>query len=125
MKTGGKLAIHRSDRPGDFIGIFTMQDKHTGKDRVGTVHEAPTLPQVARPGGRARPLAMWGPRAPPRLLLFPKNSYLFQNWTDIFFMEFLESVYLPYHIPIPFSGFWSLSEGFFYVLFRCNYLNNV
>ena len=40
-------------------------------------------------------------------------------------MEFLESVYLPYHIPIPFSGFWSFLEGFFYVFFRCNYLNNV
>jgi hypothetical protein len=26
------------------------------------------------------------------------------KWTEIIFMEFLESVYLPYHIPTPFQG---------------------
>ena len=40
-------------------------------------------------------------------------------------MAFLESVYFPYHIPTPFSGFWSVPEGLSYVLLQCYHLNNI
>ena len=76
----------------------------------------------------------WGPqgiRAHPRgggallpcgsLVGPPVVSYfcIFSNipkWIEIFFMEFLESVYLPYHIPTSFQG----SGAFQKVSFMCS-----
>ena len=52
----------------------------------------------------ARPGASWAPGRSPRLFL---NFVFFSNipkLTESIFMEFLESVYLPYHIPLPFQG---------------------
>ena len=51
----------------------------------------------------ARPGASWAPGGSPRLFLI----FVFLNipkLTESIFMEFLESVYLPYHVPLPFQG---------------------
>lgn len=75
--------------------------------------------------GVAVPLIHVGPSSTASAASFSLKFLNILKLTEIIFIEFSESVYLPYHIPIPFSEFWILSEGFFYVLFRCNYLNNV
>ena len=124
MKTGGKLAIRRSDRPGDFIGIFTVQDKHTGGRRSREGARGPHMDRW-RAQGVGRAPCPCGPSGTALAASFSQKFLFILKLTDIIFMEFSESVYLPYHVPIPFSGFWSLPESFFYVFFRCNYLNNV
>ena len=53
----------------------------------------------------------------PKFLNIPKQ-------TEDTFVELLESVYLPYHIPTPFSGLWSVSKDFPYVFLWCYSLNN-
>ena len=45
--------------------------------------------------------------------------------TENIFMEFLESVYLSYHIPTAFSGFWSVPEDYLDVFFRCDDLDDI
>ena len=40
------------------------------------------------------------------------------------FVDFSESVYLPYHVP-PYFHFWSVPTGLFYVFFRCQSLDNI
>jgi hypothetical protein len=44
--------------------------------------------------------------------------------TEIIFMEFLELVYLPYHIPTPFQGSRAFRKDFD-VFLRCHCLNNI
>ena len=58
----------------------------------------------ARPGGRARPPPSWRPRVLPGLLLI---FFIFLNIPkrrNIALKTILESVYLSYHIPIPFRS---------------------
>ena len=55
---------------------------------------------------------------------FPNFCYI-PKLTKNIFVDFLESVYLPYHVPPIFSRFWSGAEGLFYVFFRCESLDNI
>jgi hypothetical protein len=52
---------------------------------------------------------------------FIKNPKL----TKSKFVNFPESIYLPYHVPPLFQLFWSVSEGLPYVFFRGHGLNNI
>ena len=86
------------------------------------------------PGRQNPPGRTWLPGAPwwpvPTRVCFLVVSY-FPNFcyipklTKNIFADFLESVYLPYHISPLFSQFWSVPKGLFYMFFRCQCLDNI
>lgn len=123
-KTGGKLVMRWSDCPGNLIGIFTMQDKHTREIRSREGARGPHMDRWRAQGvGRTPcPCGALGHRLGcfffPKILIYSKMDRY--NFYGIFGVVLL-SVSRTYS----FSGFWGLPESFFYVLFRCNYLNNV
>ena len=89
----------------DFLSCKTS---NPGENGVGKAHVGPTSHQGA-PGGVARPGASWAPGGSPQLFLIFVFFSNIPKLIESIFMEFLESVYLPYHIPTPFQGsgaFW-------------------
>ena len=81
--------------------------------------------QRGAPGGPGAPWWVLGPSCALLTVSYFPNFLKIPKLTESKFVNFLESVYLPYHAPPLFQLFWSVSEGFPYVFFRCHGLNNI
>ena len=86
--------------------------------KVATTHQA-------APGVPGAPWWVVGPSGAHLAISYFLNFLKIPKLTESNFLNFLESVYLPYHIPPLFQLFWSVPEGLLYVLLRCHGLNNM
>ena len=78
----------------EFLSYKTSITKENGVDKA---HEGPISHQDAP---RCLVCTSWVPS----VVSYFGNFSNIPKWTKDIFMEFIELVYLPYHIPIPFQG---------------------
>jgi hypothetical protein len=85
---------------------------------VATIHQA-------TPGVPGAPWWVVGPSGAHLAIYYFPNFQNIPKLAEGKFVNFLESVYLSYHVPPLFQLFWSVLEGLPYVFFRCHGLNNI
>jgi hypothetical protein len=88
------------------------------------VPEVATTHQAA-PGVPSAPWWVVDPSGAHLAIYYSPNFIKIPKLTESKFVNFSESVYLPYHVPPLFQLFWSVPEGLPYVFFRCHGLNNI
>ena len=103
-KTRDICVIRESKPPGDYIMNFYRPKYVSCKKMESGEYARCPRGRGACPGGRACPPPSWGPRVLSGLLLIFLFFLNIPKRRKNAIRTVLESVYLPYHIPIPFRS---------------------